>query len=103
MQRSDHGSSLDPHERRLGHGDGGGCAEGLAGQTSFSEEVAGANHRHHGGLSPWGDDGQLDATLLDIENRVGRITLPVDRLFLAILQCGLARANPGKELPQNRT
>src|ERR1700688_509358 len=77
-QHADHGRFVDS-------GDGGlnrrGCRrdmQRLAGQASLAKKFPAPQHGDHGFLALLGDDRDLHLALLDIENRIGPVSLQED-------------------------
>ena len=58
------------------------CA-GLPGKTSFAEKITGSYDRNHRLLALLGNDGELRLALLDVKDRVRRVSLGEDNLILA--------------------
>jgi hypothetical protein len=69
----------------------------LAIQASFPEEVAGLEDGDDGLLALLGHDGELHSAILDVENRVGGLSLSEDNAALAISGDRLALADIGEK------
>ena len=53
----------------------------LAGKAPLADKVSAPEHRDHRFLALLGHDRELDLALLDIENGIGGLALPVDRIL----------------------
>jgi hypothetical protein len=72
-------------------------AQRMAIQASFPEEVTGPEDGDDGLLALRRDDGELDPALLDVENRVCRLSLRENDVLLAIAGNRLAVADIGEK------
>ena len=60
----------------------------LSGQALFPKEIAGTQKCDHGFLALLGDDGLLDLTALNVENKIRGFALGVNILILPIIGNG---------------
>ena len=88
---------LQPHDDRLRQGRDGRDAQRLPGKGAFTEKVAGLVNRHDGFLALLRDDSELRGSALDIEDGIGRVSLPEDDLPDAVGTDGLAAVDPGEK------
>src|ERR1700724_4825076 len=69
----------------------------MAIQAPFAKKVAGSEHCDHRFLALVGNDGEFDLAFLDVENRVGDLSLRKDNLILSIFGYRFSFAHLGEK------
>src|ERR1019366_8374269 len=88
----------DGEDERVSNCRGGSQADGLIGsEASLAEEVAGAKQSERRFLTLLGKDAELHCALLNVEDRVGALSLREDGLFRFVVTDGLADADAVQE------
>ena len=97
MEDADHLCPVQTSDRGVGHRGDRRDAEGLPGQTSLAKEIAGTENGDDRLLAVAGDTGDLDLSLPDVEQRIGRIALREDHLSPTDLADASAFADAGEK------
>jgi hypothetical protein len=94
---------LDGTDGTAGQGHSRGHAERIASEAKFAKEIMDAEDGGNGGWLMFRAGGEANAALLDVEKRVGRLTLFINILFVPIVRDFAAQAGPGVETAQWRS
>src|SRR5436190_1381909 len=90
MEHVNHSRFFETRDHALRGGDSRCHAQRLAGKTSLAKEITGAQHGEDRFLPLLGQDLQLDPALLDVEDRIGGVSLREDDLPPAELSLGFS-------------
>ena len=97
MDHADNSRFFQPHDDGVRHGRDRRDALRLPGKTSFTEEFVRSKNCDDGFLALLRNDGDLHLAFLDVEDRIGRVSLRKDDLVLAVLANAPALADLGEK------
>src|SRR5450631_3121577 len=97
MDHADDGGFFQSHDDGFRHRRDRRYTLNLAGEASFAEEFVRSKNCDDGFLALLRNDGDFHLALLDIENRIRRVSLGKDGLLLDVLTNAPALANLGEK------
>src|SRR5579862_856037 len=97
MDHADDSRFLQPRDDGVRHGRDCRDTPRLPGKTSLAEELVRSKNGDDGFLALLGNNGELHFALLDVKDRICRVSLRKDHLVLAVLTDAAAVADFGKK------
>ena len=97
MEHAENHRFFQSHDDGVRHRRGCRYAQRLPGQTTFTKEFGRSKNPDDGFLALLRNDGDLHLALLDVEDRIRRVSLGKDDLVLAVLTNAPTLANLGKK------